>query len=84
MKVRQPTWARERAEEEAFYVHPLTRASLDLAMRPYGDMPVLEGVPGDVVLAQPAQEQPAYGAGIWQGRLGAGDRLLADMPVGAK
>eukprot|EP00974_Lingulodinium_polyedra_P017960 1741498-Lingulodinium_polyedra.AAC.1 len=67
MKARQPTWGKEHAEQEAFYVHPLTRATLGLAMRTYGDMPDLKGVPTDLVMPTPAQEQPTYGANIWHG-----------------
>eukprot|EP00974_Lingulodinium_polyedra_P048210 4627348-Lingulodinium_polyedra.AAC.1 len=48
-----------------------------------GDTPKLEGLPGDVAYGQPFQVQPKYGADFWQGRLGAGDVLLADMPAGA-
>eukprot|EP00974_Lingulodinium_polyedra_P014568 1410704-Lingulodinium_polyedra.AAC.1 len=53
-------------------------------MLPNGDMPKLVDAPSDVAFGQPIQEQARHGAGIWQGRLGAGDMLLADMPAGTK
>eukprot|EP00974_Lingulodinium_polyedra_P005682 537602-Lingulodinium_polyedra.AAC.1 len=63
----------ENAEEEVFYLHPLTRAALEFAMLANGDMPKISGLPGDVAYRQPFQVQPRYGADFWQGRVGAGD-----------
>eukprot|EP00974_Lingulodinium_polyedra_P043124 4140259-Lingulodinium_polyedra.AAC.1 len=47
-------------------------------------MPDLAGVPTDLVMPTPAQEQPTYGANVWHGRLASGDTLLADLPAGAR
>eukprot|EP00974_Lingulodinium_polyedra_P038188 3659999-Lingulodinium_polyedra.AAC.1 len=61
MRTRQPTWGREHAEKEAFYVHPLTRTTLSFAMRAHEDMPTMVGVPRDAVTPTLPQEQPTYG-----------------------
>eukprot|EP00974_Lingulodinium_polyedra_P030534 2939575-Lingulodinium_polyedra.AAC.1 len=84
MRTRQPTWARRQASQEAFYLHPLTRASLDLALQATGDMPEISMPPDGIACGQPFVKEGPDGDGTVEVSLAAGDLLVADLPAGAR
>eukprot|EP00974_Lingulodinium_polyedra_P056830 5467683-Lingulodinium_polyedra.AAC.1 len=63
MARQEPTWADGVAEQEALYVHPLTRAALSLAERLEGDMPDAMPVPREQQEGQTAASGPQPAAG---------------------